>query len=363
MGMPGRKYSSGNGYRYGFNGKEKDKETNTDAYDFGARIYDGRIGRWLNVDPLFKKFEKYSPYSFSINNPVVIIDYDGRDIIDFISHVRRSHEYAIASSVWTQSATFNATLARFANVNKNDDSRTLGYSASGDLSTVKINFKPVETKSGADGDKFGFQGKTQIVAKDKKGKEVDLIGYTGNWSDIDISSISVDVQFNSNTSFGQKLAVGNHELLVHAEKNGELIKKLQDGKITFDQFQGEIKKIEANYQHTEMTNGFNAKYNQANAELLQVIRTSPTIVGTGVEYLGSNDYRDTYGKLDNTGTMTATMNKQGFITLIQAFLFETGPAEKSYWYRNVSNNPPLLIFKTKEDMEKHFNNLTTPKKP
>jgi len=43
---PGRSYSAGNQYRYGFNGKEKNKDITSDNYDFGARIYDGRIGKW-----------------------------------------------------------------------------------------------------------------------------------------------------------------------------------------------------------------------------------------------------------------------------------------------------------------------------
>ena len=45
-------------YKYGFNGKEKDDETNVGggSYDFGARIYDSRIGRWWIIDPLFKKY-------------------------------------------------------------------------------------------------------------------------------------------------------------------------------------------------------------------------------------------------------------------------------------------------------------------
>ncbi|MCC5944071.1 MAG: hypothetical protein JJT94_04000, partial [Bernardetiaceae bacterium] len=40
------------GYRFGFNGMENDKDLNDGAIDFGARIYDSRIGRWLSVDPL-----------------------------------------------------------------------------------------------------------------------------------------------------------------------------------------------------------------------------------------------------------------------------------------------------------------------
>ncbi|MBL0304657.1 MAG: RHS repeat-associated core domain-containing protein [Chitinophagaceae bacterium] len=76
--MPGRKYSAATGYRYGFNGKEKSSEITTDDYDFGARIYDGRIGRWLSTDPLQKTYPGLSPYNFCYNNPTNIIDPDGR---------------------------------------------------------------------------------------------------------------------------------------------------------------------------------------------------------------------------------------------------------------------------------------------
>ena len=66
MQMPGRKYQAGSGYRYGFNGKEKSDEITSDDYDYGARIYDGRIGRWLSTDIVTKPF--ISPYNYSSNN-------------------------------------------------------------------------------------------------------------------------------------------------------------------------------------------------------------------------------------------------------------------------------------------------------
>ncbi len=79
--MPGRKYNAGSGYRYGFNGKEKADEITSDGYDFGARIYDGRIGRWMSVDDKDKKYPSWSPYNYAIDNPVMVIDPDGEDII------------------------------------------------------------------------------------------------------------------------------------------------------------------------------------------------------------------------------------------------------------------------------------------
>ncbi|MDP2176234.1 MAG: RHS repeat-associated core domain-containing protein [Bacteroidota bacterium] len=70
---------NGKRYKYGFNGKEKDNETygEGNAYDFGARIYDSRLGRWLSLDPAFRDYASISPYVGFGNNPFVFIDPDG----------------------------------------------------------------------------------------------------------------------------------------------------------------------------------------------------------------------------------------------------------------------------------------------
>jgi len=81
MQMPGRSFAvPNNNYRYGFNGKEKDPSITSGDYDFGARIYDGRIGRWLSIDPLQKKYPDLTPYNFAANNPILFIDPDGKII-------------------------------------------------------------------------------------------------------------------------------------------------------------------------------------------------------------------------------------------------------------------------------------------
>ncbi len=78
MQMPGRKLSGG--YRYGFNGKEMDNDISGtgNKLDFGARIYDSRLGRWLSVDPKAKDFPSEAPYIFGGNSPIVMIDPDGK---------------------------------------------------------------------------------------------------------------------------------------------------------------------------------------------------------------------------------------------------------------------------------------------
>ncbi|MCZ2224818.1 MAG: hypothetical protein LC122_14445 [Chitinophagales bacterium] len=47
---------------------------------FGARYYDSRIGRWLQVDPLAEKYFGWSPYVNVRDNPLVLIDPNGMGI-------------------------------------------------------------------------------------------------------------------------------------------------------------------------------------------------------------------------------------------------------------------------------------------
>ena len=53
------------------------------AYDFGARMYDARLGRWLSLDPLGAKYPGNSPYGFVRNNPILKIDPDGKTDFDY----------------------------------------------------------------------------------------------------------------------------------------------------------------------------------------------------------------------------------------------------------------------------------------
>ncbi len=77
--MPGR---SGTGAipndMYKFSGKELDQEGGLDWYYFGARYYDPAIGRWGSVDPLAFKYPAHSPYNYVLNNPLNMVDPDGR---------------------------------------------------------------------------------------------------------------------------------------------------------------------------------------------------------------------------------------------------------------------------------------------
>ena len=86
--MPGRQYISSSGdYRFGFNGKEEDSEGmggGGSTYDYGFRIYNPQLAKFLSVDPLGSSFPYYTPYQFAGNKPIVAVDLDGLE--EFVFH-------------------------------------------------------------------------------------------------------------------------------------------------------------------------------------------------------------------------------------------------------------------------------------
>ncbi len=62
---------------YLFNGKELDEETG--LYYYGARYYEPQISRWLSVDAMAEKYPGWSPFNYTLNNPINLVDPDGKE--------------------------------------------------------------------------------------------------------------------------------------------------------------------------------------------------------------------------------------------------------------------------------------------
>ncbi|MFN9151174.1 MAG: RHS repeat-associated core domain-containing protein, partial [Bacteroidota bacterium] len=92
MEMPGRRWraaTEGAG-RFGFNGKENDNEVKGEGnqQDYGFRIYDPRVARFLSVDPLTGEYVSEAPYQFALSDPLTNIDADGLGPMDRVKFAR-----------------------------------------------------------------------------------------------------------------------------------------------------------------------------------------------------------------------------------------------------------------------------------
>lgn len=124
MVLVGRNWQAGSadGYSFGFNGKMKDDDIsgNGNIYDYGFRIYNPRLGKFLSTDPYFNKFPYYSPYQFSGNMPIIASDMDGLEpevlidefgyitdpVADLLSAAFNFGDYGLYFTKWTDASKF-----------------------------------------------------------------------------------------------------------------------------------------------------------------------------------------------------------------------------------------------------------------
>ena len=82
MTLPGRT-STGNDYRYGFQGQKKDDELKGpgNSLNYTFRMHDPRVGRFFAVDPLTPQYPHNSPYAFSENRVIDGVELEGLETI------------------------------------------------------------------------------------------------------------------------------------------------------------------------------------------------------------------------------------------------------------------------------------------
>ena len=231
MEMPGRSYTATSSYRYGFNGKENDNEVKGEGnqQDYGMRTYDPRVGRFLCVDPISKKYPDLTPYQFASNTPIQGVDLDGREVFyaadgALLGKIGKDPAIRIVTPEYLKKITNiltrdHMTIAQgFNNINSGkandvkgatkdwmDNSRETYSSvddAAADFSLMNGSISIVKNEERA-----ARIGSVQLKIKNEPGKETNqtvfILGST-------VFGGSDDADINSSNLFGGKLVAGVH---------------------------------------------------------------------------------------------------------------------------------------------------------
>ncbi len=235
-----RSWSSG-AYRFGFNGKEMDDENVTQ--DYGMRIYNPKLGRFLSVDPLTNRYPELTPYQFASNRPIDGIDLDGLEFSRKVTYDIGTGVFSVelhvklAVKVEGQCLTahgqngeayelIKASEKQFANsTNKYDERRKIQYSGSlemrllkeGETAPFNLTILDSEPFSYGDNNTLGLDGipvntqSTNLVLfpmlwennvsyavsmEENAATVLHELGHTGNINELWQDSNAPDVQLN-----------------------------------------------------------------------------------------------------------------------------------------------------------------------
>ena len=123
--------------KYQYTGKERDTESGYDY--FNARNYHSEVGRFLSVDPLAGKYPSWSPYNYTMNNPIRFIDPSGMEVEGDIYNKNGVHignDGKVDNKVYFKSTIDDSQMAQQVALNAtNMASTTTGVSSTIDITS------------------------------------------------------------------------------------------------------------------------------------------------------------------------------------------------------------------------------------
>ena len=179
-------------------GKERDSETGF-SY-FGARYYDSDIlTGWLSVDPMADKYPNLSPYNYCANNPMKLVDPDGR-MVDWVESMggtiywddnATSQETTKAGEKYLGKNVLVGTHGRDENLNESVNAATfdlyLESDHSGPIATIRGNTVPCDVEAYGTlpeglykADEQSYKGNTAILITSLSDGSINLPTVKGN---------------------------------------------------------------------------------------------------------------------------------------------------------------------------------------